>query len=313
MKFKIILAENFISTILKNSLLLLFLFTSGALLSQSREYSGVVKQKHDSIPYPGINVQVKGTKIRTQTDLDGNFKISVPDSLDILTFSGIGTQNIDYKVDSEKHINILIEEYYSKSTFKTFGLNHDILNSLLGISLSNGSDIQPLVHFENLTTDFLYKISAQTDLKENYSIGAKLSLNYPNRYLSIASVEFLQKHLVSENVFYRDINLSGSSYLRFVDLALLYKVGHQNIKSDNSLGLSLGLQKSHIGIYYGFLVGYYSDYFNYSAFLQSFLFNEKISLRIAYDKVNSYDFLNFGISFIFIKTTNNDIRLTDPN
>jgi hypothetical protein len=87
---------------LKKALLLLFLFTSGITFCQSKEYSGIVKVKSDKTPLPGVNVVIKGTKIGTQTDFDGYFKISVPDSLNILSFSFIGLQTLEYKLETKK-------------------------------------------------------------------------------------------------------------------------------------------------------------------------------------------------------------------
>jgi len=95
---------------LKKALLLLFIFTSGITFSQSKEYSGIVKFKSDKTPIPGVNVIIKGTKTGTQTDCDGNFKISVPDSLNVLTFSFIGMITLDYKLNDEQNLNILLKE-----------------------------------------------------------------------------------------------------------------------------------------------------------------------------------------------------------
>ena len=87
---------------MKKALLLLFLFTSGITFSQSREYSGIVKAKSDNLPLPGVNVIIKGTKIGTQTDFNGNFNISVPDSLNVLSFSFLGMIPLDYKLNENR-------------------------------------------------------------------------------------------------------------------------------------------------------------------------------------------------------------------
>ena len=53
---------------------------------------------------------IKGTKIGTQTDFNGNFKISVPDSLNVLSFSFLGMVPLEYKLKVEKNLEIFLKE-----------------------------------------------------------------------------------------------------------------------------------------------------------------------------------------------------------
>lgn len=55
----------------------------------ARVISGVVKDDTGEA-LPGVNVYVKGTSIGTLTDLDGNYKLSVPDDATTLVFSYVG-------------------------------------------------------------------------------------------------------------------------------------------------------------------------------------------------------------------------------
>jgi hypothetical protein len=41
--------------------------------------------------------------------------------------------------------------------------------------------------------------------------------------------------------------------------------------------------------------------------LQSFLFKSKLSLRLAYDRIDNYDFFNIGLNYVIIKTTANKV------
>ena len=295
---------------MKKSLLLILFSLSVVLHSQSKEYSGIVRDISKT-PLPGVRVTIKGTQINTETNFDGYFKITIPNSLNILTFSAIGMQNLDYKVEINKNIEILLEEFSTETKFLDIGLIYDSPNSIFGASISNGIDIQPLAHFEELRTDFLYKLSGQTNFKNDYTFKTNLSLNYPNRHLNIASIEFSQKNLYSKHLFYRDLSLIGSTYLRFSNIALVLKIGHQKFNKQNNFGTSIGLQKIHPTIYYGFQFGYYSDYFNYLGFIKGFLLEDKVGFNIVYEKINNFEFFNFGLSFIFVKSSTNDIILTN--
>ncbi len=77
-------------------------------------------------PLPGANVVIKGTKISTQTDLDGNFSIEAKEN-EVMVVSFIGLKTIEkkvdennfYKIELKQSENILIGEVYicKKRTF----------------------------------------------------------------------------------------------------------------------------------------------------------------------------------------------------
>src|SRR5690606_592372 len=52
--------------------------------------TGNVTFSEDGTPMPGVNVVIRGTTIGTTTDIDGNYRLTVPDGNSILTFSFIG-------------------------------------------------------------------------------------------------------------------------------------------------------------------------------------------------------------------------------
>ena len=65
----------------------LFVLTAWA---QDRTISGTVTSEEGGEALPGVNVLVKGTTVGTVTDIDGNYRISVPEAADSLSFSFIG-------------------------------------------------------------------------------------------------------------------------------------------------------------------------------------------------------------------------------
>ena len=58
--------------------------------AQDRTISGTVTSEEGGEALPGVNVLVKGTTVGTVTDIEGNYRISVPELADSLSFSFIG-------------------------------------------------------------------------------------------------------------------------------------------------------------------------------------------------------------------------------
>ena len=203
----------------------------------------------------------------------------------------------------------LIPEYHYRNQFFTIGTFYGVTESLFGLQIGNGNDEQPIIHFEDLSADILYKLNGQTDFKNNYSVGSELSWNYPFKAkLSILSLNFNQTKITENDFFQRNIGLSTRYYLRFTpDLSLLAKFSHQRLNEQNNIGFGLGLQNRHRNIYYGIRADYFKDYYNYSAFLQTLIFKSKISIRIVYDRIDKFDFINFGLNYVIIKTTANKV------
>jgi TonB-linked SusC/RagA family outer membrane protein len=79
-------------------------FTS-ALYAQ-RTVSGKVTSKEEPSGAPSVTVQVKGTTTGTITDIEGNYKITVPNDQAVLVFSFIGFSNQEILVGSQSVINV---------------------------------------------------------------------------------------------------------------------------------------------------------------------------------------------------------------
>lgn len=58
-------------------------------------------------PLPGVSVQVMGTSLGTQTDLDGNYSLSVPDDA-VLRFSLLGFESQEIPADNREVINVTL-------------------------------------------------------------------------------------------------------------------------------------------------------------------------------------------------------------
>lgn len=79
--------------------------------SQNVVVQGTVLDKVRQMGLPGVYVLIKGTADGTVTDMDGNYKLSVPSSADqTLVFSYIGYVKQEVAVGSQTEINVQLEE-----------------------------------------------------------------------------------------------------------------------------------------------------------------------------------------------------------
>jgi iron complex outermembrane receptor protein len=58
---------------------------------------------------PGVNVLVKGTTTGTVTDLDGNYRLTVPEGSEALVFSSIGYQNQEVQINGRSTIDVELQ------------------------------------------------------------------------------------------------------------------------------------------------------------------------------------------------------------
>lgn len=92
--------------------LLSFLFllsTLGNLWAQERTLSGKILSSEDNQPLPGVNIILKGTSVGTTTDIDGNYRLSVPTGDAILVFSVIGYTPQEIVVGTQTTIDLVMK------------------------------------------------------------------------------------------------------------------------------------------------------------------------------------------------------------
>ncbi|WP_289058357.1 TonB-dependent receptor [uncultured Flavobacterium sp.] len=73
---------------------------------QQLTITGKVISADDKLALPGVNVIIKGTKVGTTTDFDGNFSIKVPSSSSVLVFSFIGFRDQEISVAGKSVVNV---------------------------------------------------------------------------------------------------------------------------------------------------------------------------------------------------------------
>jgi len=74
--------------------------------AQDRTVSGTVTDAQSGEALPGVNVLIKGTSNGVNTDLNGQFKITVPSSDAVLVFTFIGMETKEVSVGSKSVINV---------------------------------------------------------------------------------------------------------------------------------------------------------------------------------------------------------------
>ncbi len=93
---------------MKKNLLMTFLFTLlsvASLFAQDKKVSGKVTSAEDGSGLPGVTVQIKGTGKGTQSDVNGNYSLSVPSSA-TLVFSFVGLNPKTVAVGNQSVIDV---------------------------------------------------------------------------------------------------------------------------------------------------------------------------------------------------------------
>lgn len=86
-------------------LLAIMMLFSTQLFCQDKKVSGVVSDAGTSMGLPGVTVNVKGTKLSTQTDEKGNYSINVGKGK-VLIFSFVGYEQQEVNIDNKSAINV---------------------------------------------------------------------------------------------------------------------------------------------------------------------------------------------------------------
>ncbi|HNP20304.1 MAG TPA: SusC/RagA family TonB-linked outer membrane protein [Fulvivirga sp.] len=88
------------------SFMLMFTFAFSDSWAQERTVSGKVTSIEDGSTLPGVNVVLKGTTSGTVTDIDGNYRISVPTDGGTLVFSFIGLATEEIQIGTRSVIDL---------------------------------------------------------------------------------------------------------------------------------------------------------------------------------------------------------------
>ena len=78
----------------------------GSAFAQDRTVSGKVTDEGDGSSLPGVTVQVTGTTIGTQTDVNGNYSLTVPVTAKTLKFSFLGFQGQTITIGTSSSVDV---------------------------------------------------------------------------------------------------------------------------------------------------------------------------------------------------------------
>lgn len=87
----------------------LLILTTTAMYAQDLNLEGTVADASDNQPLPGVNVVIKNTTRGTTTNFDGEFQISGVAVGDILVFSSLGYQTLEYRVEGSDPISVAMQ------------------------------------------------------------------------------------------------------------------------------------------------------------------------------------------------------------
>ncbi len=87
-------------------LVLIFCVGLNPAWAQDRTVTGKVTSLDDGQALPGVNVVLKGTAIGTVTDIDGNYRLSIPQAGGILVFSFVGLVSQELDVGARSVVDL---------------------------------------------------------------------------------------------------------------------------------------------------------------------------------------------------------------
>ena len=114
----------------------------GSAIALEKTLTGKVTDENEE-PLPGVNIVVKNTTIGTVTDVDGNYRLSVPDDANTLVFSSVGYTTEEVTIGNQAVINIqLMPDIQSLSEIVVVGYGQQKKATVTGsVSTVDGEEI----------------------------------------------------------------------------------------------------------------------------------------------------------------------------
>lgn len=115
--------------------------------AQERTVSGKVTTIEDGTALPGVNVVLKGTTTGTVTDIDGNYKLSIPSDNSILVFSFIGLATEEISVGNRSIVDIQMSqdvEQLTEVVITAVGIEREAKALGYGVEKVGGKSVQQI-------------------------------------------------------------------------------------------------------------------------------------------------------------------------
>lgn len=141
---------------MKKALPLVYLFSMlflSQLWAQERSISGTVTSTEDDSALPGVNVILQGSTIGTTTDIEGHYRLNVPESGGTLLFSFIGLATEEVEIGSRSVIDVAMDpDLQQLQEVVVVGYGTQLKQNLTGnIAQISGEEIEniPVPSFES--------------------------------------------------------------------------------------------------------------------------------------------------------------------
>ena len=106
------------------------------VMAQDRTISGTVTGEESGEALPGVNVVVKGTTQGTVTDIEGTYRLNVPEDAETLTFTFIGMESKEVEIGDQSVVNVdMTEDAQQLSEVVVTGLGMERKEASLGYAV----------------------------------------------------------------------------------------------------------------------------------------------------------------------------------
>lgn len=229
----------------------------------TNEVMGQVRSKFDNAPLPGVSVQIKGTSLGVQTDLNGLYKLAIPPSLkraDIsLVFSFVGMKSKEIKPRNLIENIILDEDEQALQEVVVAGYGTQLKKSALGSVSVPKDQLQSKVSGVNVRQTLALDMEeTESAITQNFEI--KLPYSVPSDG-KVYTVEVKEETLpadyqhfcipkIDTDVFLHAHVLDWEKYRLLEGEASLYYEGTYvgktvlNLNNKDTLTISLGRDKN---------------------------------------------------------------------
>ncbi len=89
-------------------LLAALLFMGMQVIQAQRVITGRVTSAEDGTSIPGVQIVIKGTLFGTTTDIDGKYRITVPDKSEVLVFTFVGMKSQEVRIGARNTIDVVL-------------------------------------------------------------------------------------------------------------------------------------------------------------------------------------------------------------
>ena len=287
--------------ILMKDILAIFVFFSFFWSNSQIQIKGFVHA--DGLPLPLANIIEDETKNTAQTDYDGWFELTTINKPSTITIHYIGYESESIEVNKDTIVYVILKGYSNDAHWLSFGGSFEAINSVFGIQVSNGSDEEPLIHFEDFQDDILIKVYGQTDFNRNYSYGAEIGVT-ATKNIGRTTLKYDVINYEQNKLFLKDFNLT-SKLTNFGNFGVIFRMGYEKFNERNRFGVGGGLQHIWNNFYLCINSRYYFGYFHHEAYLQMTIpSNNMFSFKTVYSRIDDKIILSLGLNYTFLRKKN---------